>query len=212
MSRGDSLFRAQFVSALLAGIVTIALVVVVLPGESGARVSPSESETAVQREAGETAPGSEKGAVIAAPAVQSEHGPVAAWVQRENARPGTTAWRIEGEQHRGNLEGYADAVSAVQGETVSLYVSTVAPSWRVEAYRMGYYGGTGGRLVWQSPEQTGFVQASSTLDPVTHMVDAPWTPSLRVSVDRAWLPGTYLLKLVGSGGRQSYIPLTIRDD
>ncbi|MBV9254205.1 MAG: hypothetical protein JO054_08250 [Actinobacteria bacterium] len=131
---------------------------------------------------------------------------------KENARPGTTAWRIEGEQKRGDLEGFADKVSAVQGESVDLYVSTVAPNWHVDAYRMGYYGGAGGRLVWHSGEQRGEVQAASTLDPVTHMVEAPWHPSLKVAIDRAWLPGTYLLKLVGSAGQQQYIPLTVRDD
>ena len=212
MSRGDSLFRAQLLSALVAGAVTIALVVVVMPAESGARVATSDASSAAQREAGELAPGSEKGAVITAPTTQSEHGPVAAWVQRENARPGTTAWRIEAEQHPGDLEGYADHVSAVQGETVGLYVSTVAPDWHVDAYRMGYYGGTGGRLVWRSAAQPGEVQAPSTLDPVTHMVEAPWHESLKVTLDRTWPPGSYLLELVGSADQQQYIPLTIRDD
>ena len=214
MSRGDSLFRAQFLSALLAALVTMALVVVVLPSDPDAHVAGASKSAPsdVQREAGELAPGSDKGAVIGAPATQSEHGPVASWVQRENARPGTTAWRIDGDQHRGDLEGYADHVSAVQGETVGLYVSTVAPSWHVDAYRMGFYGGTGGRLVWRSPERPGEVQADSTLDPVTHMVEAPWHESLKVTIDRTWPPGTYLLKLIGSANQQQYVPLTIRDD
>ena len=212
MSRGDRLFRAQLISVLLAGLATIVVVVVVAPSESGARVIPENEATSSAREAGELAPGSAKGKVIAAPTTQSEHGPVASWVVKENARPGTTAWRIEGEQKRGDLEGFADKVSAVQGESVDLYVSTVAPNWHVDAYRMGYYGGAGGRLVWHSGEQRGEVQAASTLDPVTHMVEAPWHPSLKVAIDRAWLPGTYLLKLVGSAGQQQYIPLTVRDD
>ncbi|HZQ86540.1 MAG TPA: N,N-dimethylformamidase beta subunit family domain-containing protein [Acidimicrobiales bacterium] len=211
MSRGDRLFRSQLLATLLAGLVTIVLVVVVAPSESGARVRSADDATPA-KEAGELAPGSSKGVVIGAPETQSEHGPVAAWVQRENARPGTSAWRIEGEQHRGDLEGYADKVSAVQGETVNLYVSTVAPTWHVDAYRMGYYGGAGGRLVWHSADQPGEVQAPSTLDPVTHMVEAPWTPSMRLTIDRTWPPGTYLLKLIGSANQQQYIPLTIRDD
>jgi len=38
---------------------------------------------------------------------------------------------------------------------VTLYVSSTAPRFRVEAYRMGYYGGKGGLLVWRSAEVTG---------------------------------------------------------
>jgi len=46
----------------------------------------------------------------------------------------------------------------------------------------------------------------------TYLVEAHWIPSVRFRVTSAWLPGVYLLKLVGSDGGQSYVPLVVRDD
>ncbi len=79
----------------------------------------------------------------------------AEWVAEENAKPGTTSWQITGPAEGDAMEGYASSVSAVQGDTVSLYVSTAARSLHVEAYRMGWYGGAGGRLVWTSDDIPG---------------------------------------------------------
>src|SRR4051794_10420045 len=53
----------------------------------------------------------------------------AKWVQVENAKPGTSDWRISNPGKAGQLEGYADKVSAQQGETVSLFVSTKDPGF-----------------------------------------------------------------------------------
>jgi hypothetical protein len=133
-------------------------------------------------------------------------------LQAENARPGTDAWHISGPQTKGAIEGYADHVSAEHGDTVRLYVSTVASSFRVEAYRMGWYQGHAGRLVWTSTSMRGARQAAPTVTAETNMVETHWTPSLTMRIPATWFPGDYLLKLVGVGGQQSYVPLTVRDD
>lgn len=142
----------------------------------------------------------------------SPNGPVASWVQAENAKPGTTAWNATFAGKPGDLEGYASQVSAVQGDTVTLYVSTTAPTFHVEAYRLGYYGGRGGRLVWQSSEMAGQKQAPATFTPGINMTEAHWNPSLRVTVDQHYPPGCYFFKLVASPTIQQLIPLTVRDD
>jgi len=135
----------------------------------------------------------------------------AAWVQRENARPGTADWRITA-RASGAISGFADKVYAAVGQWVSLYVSTPARSFHVEAYRMGYYGGTDARLVWRSPEHGGRVQRLCPRTPTTNMVSCGrWRPSLSLSLSEDFVPGDYLFKLVGSGGQQSYIPLTVWD-
>src|SRR5437899_215263 len=130
----------------------------------------------------------------------------------ENQRPGTTDWRIQNVAASKGIEGYADHASARQGDSVVLYVSTSAARFSVQAYRMGYYGGLGGRLVWQSPPTVGVRQAAPAVQPGTNMVSANWHPSLTVHVDGAWPPGDYLLKLVGEGGEQRYVPLTVVDE
>jgi hypothetical protein len=40
---------------------------------------------------------------------------------------------------------------------------------------------------------------------------ANWQPSLTVTVSAAFVPGDYLLKLIGADGEQNYVPLTVWD-
>jgi hypothetical protein len=112
----------------------------------------------------------------------------------------------------GEIEGYASSVSITPGQAVTLFVSTIAPTFHLEAYRMGYYQGLGGRLIWTSPETPGVRQARPTITYGVNMVEAHWSPSLTVQTDRSWPGGDYLFKLVSSTGRQSYVPLTLRND
>jgi len=138
--------------------------------------------------------------------------PSARWLVEENAKPGTTNWVVTGIQTPHALEGYASQVSAVAGDDVILFVNTASPAFHVEAYRMGYYQGLAGRLIFQSDTVARQQQQFPTLAPDTNMVSANWEPSLTLSIDHTWPPGNYLLKLVGTAGQQQYIPLTIRND
>jgi len=135
----------------------------------------------------------------------------ARWVIEQNKLPGTTAWKITTPQTPGAIEGYANRTEARLGQTVHLYVSTTAKTFRVEAFRMGYYQGKGARLVWESKVLPGKVQPSCPVTPGVNMVSCNWSSSLRFRVTKAFVQGQYLFKLVGSGGQQSYIPFTIWD-
>lgn len=153
---------------------------------------------------GSTAAPTSVAAVDAATAVTAN------WVIAENRRPGSTAWVIGAT--RGTIAGFADQTSAQVGDTVTLYVTTNAPAFTVQAYRMGYYGGDGARLVWTSPPVTGVDQPACPVQPVTNMVSCDnWTPSLSFDITSAFVQGDYLLKLVGTGGQASYVPLTVWD-
>jgi hypothetical protein len=66
--------------------------------------------------------------------------------------------------------------------------------------------------VWQSAEIPGVQQPPPLLLQPTNTIECQWTPSVAFTVDPDWPPGTYLLKLVGSGGEQQFVPLCIRDD
>jgi hypothetical protein len=147
-------------------------------------------------------------AVPAAPAAAATR---AQWVIDENAKPGTSAWQIAAGTPKG-ISGYADRISAIAGDAVGLYVSTKARTFHVEAYRLGYYQGLGGRLIWTSAELKGVRQAAPTVDAGTNTVRAPWSRSLQISIDSSWVQGTYVLKLVSSAGGEGYIPLVVRDD
>ncbi len=141
------------------------------------------------------------------------------WLAAENALPGTDAWRITKDvpgtkpiTAEGVIEGYADTTSAQPGDVVTLFVATDAPTWHVEAYRMGWYAGMQGRLIWTSEETPSQWQLDMSTDSDTKMTRAVWTPSLTFTIDNAWPTGSYLLKLVSSTAEAHYVPLTVRRD
>jgi hypothetical protein len=139
------------------------------------------------------------------------NGPEARWVIDENEKRGTTAWQITSPQTETGIMGYANLVQAQVGQMVTLYVSTPAPTFQVQAFRMGYYHGTGARLVWHSKTLKGYVQPLCPVTPGINMVQCSWSASLSVAITAQWVQGEYLLKLVGSQGQESYVPLTIWD-
>ena len=137
--------------------------------------------------------------------------PTAPWLIAENARPGTLNWICNHVQPNHALEGFASQVSAVPGEDVALFVNTTARAVQAQVYRMGYYQGLGGRLLLQ----TDFVSATAQPPPVTNSlgtVSCPWKPTMTLNITTDWPPGCYLVKLVGSGGEEQFVPLTIRND
>ena len=106
--------------------------------------------------------------------------------------------------------GYAGRDSVLPGEPVPLFVSTTARSFRVQAFRMGWYrGGPGpaGLAVAGDPRPP--AATGRRLTPATRTVTTRWGPSLTVPTG-GWPPGAYLLRLDAESGPQRYVPLTIR--
>lgn len=130
----------------------------------------------------------------------------------ENRLPGTTNWRIATGASPTLIQGFATTTDAVLGSLVSLYVTSQMPTYRVEAYRMGWYQGKGARLVWESAPQVGIVQPPCGLDTSVNMVSCTsWHRSLTISITSAFVPGDYLLKLDAGPRAQSYVLLTVWD-
>jgi hypothetical protein len=137
--------------------------------------------------------------------------PAASRTQAENALPGSAGWKLTDNAENHEIEGFANRTSVNRGDPVTLYVSTNAPTFHVEVYRMGYYQGLGSRLVQTSAELPGAHQAQASFTSGINMVEAQWDPSTTMPTD-SWPEGDYLLKLVASTGKQRYIPLTVRND
>ncbi len=142
-------------------------------------------------------------------------GPVgirSAAIAAENQLPGTTAWMIKGAPSTGTIDGFADRNYVANGDTFGLYVSTTAPSFHVVAYRMGWYRGAGAREIWSSGEFRGVLQPACPVIAATNTVECSnWSKGLSVTINSGWPPGDYLLKLVGSGNEQAYVPMTLWD-
>jgi len=127
----------------------------------------------------------------------------------EGARAGNPHWEIRQLGRPDAIMGYAGRDSVLPGEPVPLYVSTTARSFRVQAFRMGWYRGDLARLAWRSPVIRGHRQRRPGFDAATRTVTTRWGPSLTVPTG-GWPPGAYLLRLDAESGPQRYVPLTVR--
>jgi hypothetical protein len=203
---GGQLQRRRLIVRAL-GLVVLAAIGVSVGGVIGQqdRASTGAAVTGAEIEPNVTTPAT---VVSGQPGQASQ---VSARVVAENAHAGSTGWKLTVPADNHEIEGYADHTSITSGQPVTLFVSTAAPTFHVEAYRMGYYQGLGGRLVQDSPETAGVHQAAPVFTPRINMVEAPWQPSLVLSTT-TWPEGDYLLKLVASTGQQRYVPLTVRND
>ncbi|MGO4462792.1 N,N-dimethylformamidase beta subunit family domain-containing protein [Streptomyces sp. M-16] len=131
-------------------------------------------------------------------------------VHAENARPGNADWHVTKAGPARAIEGFADRVSVLPGESFGLHVSTTAPRFTVSAYRMGWYGGARARLVWRSEALPGVRQPEHTVEPGTRMVRTRWPRTASVDT-KGWPEGCYLLRLDAQGGEgQRFVPVTVR--
>lgn len=127
----------------------------------------------------------------------------------ENRLPGAAKWRVTKSPRGTLIQGFADAVSVETGASFGVHVSASAKKYRVEVLRTGWYGGRLARTVTTLGPFVGGLQAESVRDAGTRMVSAPWKRSFTVDTT-GWAAGTYLLKLIGSDGARSYVPVTVR--
>lgn len=132
------------------------------------------------------------------------------WLAQENSRPGTEEWRVP-ERWGADLMGFLDKDSAACGDTVRIRLSGPGPA-RVTAYRLGWYGGAGGRAVWSSQEVPSTVRARGPAAPPTYTVETNWPVALEFTVGADWPPGYYLLVLRNKSDSAYGMQLTVRDD
>ena len=137
---------------------------------------------------------------------------VASDIAAENARPGSDGWQITRPAGRAQIEGYADRLSAIRGEDVRLFVRTAsAARFTFEVWRMGWYGGAGGRRVLEPVETPSLPQPDPSLEEKHGTVRCAWNSAAMLRVEDDWPTGVYLVKLTALGF-SSYIPLVVRDD
>ncbi|MDB5770763.1 MAG: hypothetical protein JWM42_1137 [Burkholderia sp.] len=146
-------------------------------------------------------------------------------IQLENAKTAqdgvTSRWYIESLDYASNreIEGYASSTSVRRGESIQLFVNTAEPSYSISIYRIGWYGGQGGRLMAGPIRRDGVRQPAPTKTADTRLVECNWTDPYVLSIPKNdadptdWASGFYLAKLTaGASGKQSYIIFVVRDD
>jgi hypothetical protein len=136
-------------------------------------------------------------------------------IAEENARAGTADWWPARHAPAGAIEAYTRANSVRPGGRMELCVSTQpAARYRLAAYRLGWYGGDGGRLVHTGLPAAGTPRSTPAPDPETGLCAAAWpvTESLYIGAD--WTPGQYLVQLTLTSGRHAgaaaLVPFVVR--
>ena len=133
-------------------------------------------------------------------------------IEDENLQAGTTAWQLTSPADNRQIEGYASLTSVPVGRDIDLFVNTQDSSYSLTVYRMGWYGGKGGRQVLGPQTRPGVHQVTPTADSVTGLIECNWTDPFRINVPSSWVSGIYLVKLHGNtSGYESYITFTVRD-
>jgi hypothetical protein len=130
----------------------------------------------------------------------------------ENDLPGTDDWMLTRPAFGREIEGYASVCSASGGQTVELHVNTASPSYTIQIFRMGWYGGRGARRILGPVTARGLRQPIPGADPETGLIDCDWQSSFRLAIGADWRSGVYLAKLEESAGHcQSYVVFVVTD-
>lgn len=160
------------------------------------------------------------GAAAALPGCVSLQGSEPGIIRRENARPGTRDWMLAktrvdaATKHRcPTIEGYCSRTSVRAGETIEFFVSTnPASSFTIDLYRLGYYGGTGGRFMRTLGPFAGEPQADPPVG-ARRVRDCRWKQCASLKIPPDWVSGVYVGKLTAAReGWQSYVIFIVRDD
>ena len=140
-------------------------------------------------------------------------------IRAENVRAGTRDWMLERPRIDPAtrfrcpwIEGWCSHTSIAAGESLVLYVSTNPPSpFTIDVYRMGFYGGAGGRHVDQLGPFRGVTQPDPPIGP-KRLRACRWTPCTTLAIPDDWASGVYLGKLTAAReGVQSYVVFIVRD-
>src|SRR5690606_24925809 len=128
----------------------------------------------------------------------------------ENQKPGTTDWQLtftRARDFRSELiEGYCSHTSIRAGEKMDIFISAnPATEVNIDFYRMGYYGGKGGRHLKKLGPFS--INPQPTPPIAEHRLrSCHWELATSLVIPEDWLSGVYLGKLSCSDHRyQSYI-------
>jgi hypothetical protein len=145
-------------------------------------------------------------------------------IRKENAKAGSsfqlTRMRPDGSKsfRSSVIEGYCSRQSVKAGETLDIFVSCKPASpFTLDIFRMGYYGGTGSRLMTTLGPFQGMTQ------PVPEMAaqrlrECQWQVSTSLTIPDDWPSGVYqgrlstLPETADSPYWQSYIIFIVKDD
>lgn len=128
-----------------------------------------------------------------------------------------------GDWGRVTLAGFASGTSINTGDTITFFITNnpqlagaQTPNFSLEIFRLGYYGGTGGRSMYRVTGLSGTRQPPcySQAPPPTNtgLIECHWSASFRLPIPASWVSGVYVAQVINSENYETYIPFVVRDD
>jgi len=143
------------------------------------------------------------------------------WLKKENQKPGVhmtmSTWHnLDVANPRGSAL-WLNKTSVTCGEHVDIHASSylINESYKgprtFEALRIGWYGGSGARLMWKSKPINLKKQKIPIIKNLQRMVETKWKKTVSFTVGNDWTPGFYLIASVSPKGIiESIAPLIVR--
>jgi hypothetical protein len=129
-------------------------------------------------------------------------------VAQENGHLGTSAWRLPGPAAKvgglahGTVAGYVAQQATYPGQTERIYVRAPGARFvRIRVFRIGWYGGRGGREVLVSRRLPAVSQPPCTHRYATGLTECHWRPTLSFAIPSALSSGVYIAKLSARTGQ-----------
>ncbi|HBE40633.1 MAG TPA: hypothetical protein DDW27_05425 [Bacteroidales bacterium] len=150
-------------------------------------------------------------------------------IEAENSKPGNPDWQIQYVRfddpitlasyplirclRSSVIEGYVSRTSLLPGESIDFKVSMNPPGkFIIDIYRLGYYGGTGGRHMARLGSFTGNTQAIPMMT-LERLRECNWDTATTFTIPDDWPSGVYLGKLSRDEkfGKQSYVIFVVKE-
>lgn len=130
-------------------------------------------------------------------------------IAAENQRPGGLGYRLDAPSSE--IAAYASRASAAPGDDVIIHAgasSATTGSW--ELWRIGHYGGSGGRKILDGQQVAIARWTAPVLDPATGAVCANWPATFRLTLPQDAVTGVYLVRISSPIG-QTYATFVVRE-
>jgi hypothetical protein len=141
-------------------------------------------------------------------------------IQMENRHAGTDRWQLPwpgytvADDNGMQIKGFASRTTVEPGGSIDLKVTvTPAQGFTVDVFRLGWYGGKGGRHMSHLGPFAGVHQPHCAFDPDTRMLScANWSTSVHLRVPESWISGVYVAVFSSDAKFQSLTPFWVVDD
>lgn len=111
------------------------------------------------------------------------------------------------------IEGFATRSSVLPGESIEIMVSMDPPGrFTIDLYRLGYYGGLGGRHMGQLGPFRAYTQEVPLMT-IERLRECKWESAASLTVPDDWPSGVYLAKMTRDEeyGVQSYVIFVVKE-